>query len=120
MENQNSILGTESQPAVPATSDEKTMALLAHVLTFVAWLIPPLIIYLIKKDESEFVKEHAKESMNFQITLAIASLILIITVVGIFLLWIVGIASLVLRIVATLRASEGKLYRYPLTIRLIK
>ena len=120
MEQQNSLLGTESQPVSPATSDEKTMALLAHVLTFVAWLIPPLVIYLIKKDESTFVREHAKESMNFQITIAIVCILLVITVIGIILLWVVGIASLVLRIVATIKASEGKMYRYPLTIRLIK
>lgn len=117
---QNSLLGTEEAPIVQATSDEKTMAILAHVLTLVAWLIAPLIIYLIKKDDSKFVAEHAKESLNFQITVTLACIVLFITIIGIFLLWIVGIIALVLVIVATVKASEGKMYRYPLTIRLIK
>ena len=79
-----------------------------------------MIIYLLKKDESPYIAEHAKESMNFQITMAIAGLILLLTIIGIFLLWILGIIVLILVIVATIKASEGKLYRYPFTIRLIK
>ena len=117
---QNTLLGTDETPLTPPTSDEKTMALLSHVLTFIFPILAPLIIYLIKKDESTFVAYHAKESLNFQITLFIICFILIITIVGLLLLWLVGIFALVLVIVATIRASEGKLYRYPLTLRLIK
>ena len=82
-----------------------------------------MVIYLVKKDESRFVAEHAKESLNFQITLAILfaiSFILIILVIGIFMMWALGIAAFVLVIVATIKASEGKMYRYPFTLRLIK
>lgn len=117
--NQN-FLGTEEQPLVAPTSDERTMAILCHVLCIIVWLFAPLIIYLIKKDESSFITAHAKESLNFQITVFIISMILLISVVGILLLWLVGILSMVLIIVATIKASEGKLYRYPFTIRLIK
>lgn len=117
---QQDLLGTDESPVVPPTSDEKTLALLAHVLTFIFPLLAPLIIYLIKKDESTFVAYHAKESLNFQITLIIVCFILFITVIGILLLWIVGIIWTILVIVATIRASEGKLYKYPLSIRLIK
>lgn len=116
----NSILGTDEAPLTPPTSDEKTMALLSHVLTFVFPILAPLIIYLVKKDESSFIAYHAKESLNFQITLFIVCFVLVITIVGILLVWIVGIVALVLVIVATIRASEGKLYRYPFSIRLIK
>jgi uncharacterized Tic20 family protein len=115
-----SFMGDESRPAYVPTSDERTMAILAHVLTLFFWIIPPLIIYLVKKDESSFVAEHAKESMNFQITMAIIGLILFVTIVGILLLWLVGIVVLVLVIVATIKASESKLYKYPFTLRLIK
>ena len=80
----------------------------------------PLIIYLVKKDDSQFVAYHAKESLNFQITLFVIVIILVITIIGILLLWVVGLLSLVLVIVATIRASEGKLYRYPISIRLVK
>lgn len=117
---QQDLLGTDETPVVPPTSDEKTLALLAHVLTFIFPLLAPLIIYLIKKDDSTFVASHARESLNFQITLIIVCFVLFITIVGIFLLWIVGIIWTILVIVATVRASEGKLYKYPLSIRLIK
>ena len=117
---QNSLLGTEEQPLIPPTSDEKTMGILSHILTLVGGFIAPLIIYLVKKDESKFVAEHAKESLNFQITLFIVCIALAITIIGLALIWIPLIASLVFVIIATIRASEGKLYKYPLTIRLIK
>ncbi|HEX5155390.1 MAG TPA: DUF4870 domain-containing protein [Parafilimonas sp.] len=116
----NSYLGTDETPVIPPTSDEKTLALLAHVLTFVCPILAPLIIYLVKKDESSFVAYHAKESLNFQITLLIICFVLFITIIGILLLWLVGIAALVLVIVATIRAADGRLYRYPFTLRLIK
>ena len=117
---ENSFLGTEETPLIPPTSDEKTMALLSHVLTFVASFLAPLVIYLVKKDESAFVAAHAKESLNFQITIFIVIVLLCITIVGILLVWFVGIVSLVLVIIATIRASEGKLYKYPVNIRFIK
>lgn len=119
MEERN-YLGTDTDPVVVPTSDEKTMAILSHVLTLVAGFIAPLVIYLIKKDESAFIREHAKESLNFQISVFIIIVALFITVIGILLVWIVGIAALVFVVLATMKASEGKLYRYPFTIRLIK
>ena len=76
--------------------------------------------YLIKKDESKFVGDHAKESLNFQITVAIICIALAITIIGILLIWIVGILSVVLVIVAAVKANEGKAYKYPFCIRLIK
>jgi uncharacterized protein len=116
----NTYLGSEMLPDVVPTSDEKTLAILSHILTLVAPIVAPLIIFLIKKDESKFVSYHAKESLNFQITMMIIILGLMITIIGILLIWIVGIAALVLVIIATIRASEGKLYKYPFSLRLIK
>jgi uncharacterized Tic20 family protein len=116
----NSILGSEEQPIAPPTSDERTMAILSHVLCFVVGFWAPLIIYLVKKDESKFVAEHAKESLNFQITCTIICILLFISIVGILLIWILVIVIAVLLIIATMRASESKLYRYPFNIRLIK
>ena len=114
------LLGDESMPAITPTSDEKTMAILSHVLCLVAGFIPPLIIYLVKKDESAYVKEHAKESLNFQITMFIIYCVLIITVIGLLLIWADAIIDLVLVIVATIKASENKMYKYPINFRLIK
>jgi hypothetical protein len=105
------------------TSDEKTMALLSHILTVVFWLIAPLVIYLVKKDESTFVAEHAKESLNFQLTLMllyIISFILIFVIVGFFFLIALYFINLIFIIVATIKAAEGKSYKYPFTIRFIQ
>ena len=117
---EKSYLGTDSDPIIVPSSDEKTMAILSHVLTFVAGFVAPLIIYLIKKDESAFVREHAKESLNFQITIFILIIVLVISIIGLLLVWLVGILALVFVILATVKASEGKLYRYPFSLRLIK
>ncbi|MEP7231773.1 MAG: DUF4870 domain-containing protein [Ginsengibacter sp.] len=117
---EKSYLGTDSAPIIAPNSDEKTMAILSHILTLVAPIIAPLIIYLIKKDESEFVKIHARESLNFQITMFIIVIALVITLIGILLIWLVGIVDLILVIMATIKASEGKLYKYPISFRLIK
>ena len=108
------------QPSVAPTSDERTMAILSHVLTIVFPLVAPLVIYLVKKDESKYIEAHAKESLNFQITVMLVCIGLVVTVIGILLLWIVGIVALVLVIIATINASDGKLYRYPFSWRLIK
>ena len=117
---EKSYLGTDSEPVISPTSDEKTLALLSHVLTLAVGFLAPLIIYLIKKDQSSFVTYHAKESLNFQITIFIIIVALFITVIGILLVWVVGIIALVFVIMATLKASEGKLYKYPFSLRLIK
>lgn len=118
----NSILGTEEQPLSTPTSEERTLAVLSHILTAVPGIgfIAPLIIYLLKNRESAFVGAHSKESLNFQITIYIVVIILFLTVIGIFLLWAVGIISIILVVVATIRASENKLYRYPFNFRFIK
>jgi len=122
MDTQN-LMGEEITPTTLPSSDEKTMAILSHVLAIVTSFIGPLIIYLIKKDESPYVAEHAKESLNFQITMFISyivSCVLMLVLIGFLLIWLLSIANLVLIIVATIKASENKMYRYPFNFRLIK
>ncbi len=117
------LLGDDFTPAVTPTSDERTLAILAHILTIVSSFIAPLVIYLLKKDESPFVSEHAKESLNFQITMFILymiSFVLMLVLIGFLLIWLLSIANLVLVIIATIKANENKMYRYPINFRLIK
>lgn len=106
-----------------STREERTAALLAHLSPLVGLgLIAPLVIYLLKKDESPFVADQAKEALNFHITVTlavIASAILIVIVVGIFLLMAVAIGATVLSIVAAIKANDGERYRYPFTLRLV-
>lgn len=115
-------------PTTEVSKDDKNLAVLCHLLTFCGYVIPfgnivgPLIIFLIKKDQSPFIREHAVEALNFQISLtlyAIISAVLVIIVVGFLLLAAVAIVGVVFTIIAAISASEGKTYRYPLTIRLV-
>jgi uncharacterized Tic20 family protein len=102
------------------TKDERNLSLIVHLVTFVSSFIAPLIIYLVKKDESRFIAAHAKESLNFQITVVIIGVLMFISLIGILFLWALGLAAAVLVIVATIKASDGKPYRYPFSIRFIK
>ena len=123
MDQQNTFLGTEEPATVPISSEDKTMAILSHVLCIVAGFLAPLIIYLVKKDESSYVAAHAKESLNFQLTMLLAyiiSFILMFVIIGILLMVLLSIANLVLVIIATIKASEGKFYKYPFSIKFVK
>ncbi|GAA4872650.1 DUF4870 domain-containing protein [Paenibacillus vulneris] len=105
------------------SSEERNLALLSHVLCIILGVLAPLIIWLIKKDESAYIAEHAKESLNFQISMIIYSFvagILCFAVIGFVLLPLLGIFALIVIIIASVRASKGQMYEYPLTIRLIK
>ncbi|WP_164735394.1 DUF4870 domain-containing protein [Pseudoflavitalea rhizosphaerae] len=120
----NSIFGTADMPPVPPASEEKTMAILSHILAIVPGIgiLAPLVIYLVKRNEGSFVEFHARESLNFQITILLAyiiSAILIIVLVGLLFLWVLPVVNIVLVIVATIRASEGRYYRYPFCIRMV-
>lgn len=115
----------EEYPLITPNNDERLLGLLAHALAIVpgVGILGPLVIYLLRKDDSSFVSVNAKESLNFQITVILAAFvcfILFLVAIGVFLLWILGIADVVLVIVATIKASENKIYRYPFNLRLIK
>jgi uncharacterized protein len=115
----------DEQALYTPNSDERILAILSHILAIVPGIgiLGPLVIYLVKKDESGFVAANAKESLNFQITLILAyiiSAILIIVIIGAFLLWALTIMNVVLVIVATIKASENRIYRYPFNMRLIR
>jgi uncharacterized Tic20 family protein len=119
-------------PAVP-TAEEKNWALAAHVGSFVAaWIalgfLCPLIVMLVKGPSSPFVRRHAVESLNFQISLLIytaAAFLLVLVTFGVGALVIVplaiivGIAAIVVIIMATIKAANGEDYRYPLTMRFV-
>ncbi|WP_240644673.1 DUF4870 domain-containing protein [Paenibacillus paeoniae] len=113
----------------PVSRDDQTFGMLCHLLAFSTFIIPfgsiigPLVIWLIKKDHSPYVNEQGKESLNFQISImiyCIISSILIILFIGVLLLIAIGIAWFILVILASIKANEGSVYRYPVTIRFIK
>jgi uncharacterized Tic20 family protein len=107
-------------------SDEKTMGMLSHILGAVTSFVGPLIIWMIKKDESPFVNDQGKEALNFQITVVIGyvvamilSFVPLVGCVTVILFPALGIASLVFGILGGLDANKGKPYRYPFALRLI-
>jgi uncharacterized Tic20 family protein len=115
-------ISSEAGPVYTPTSDEKTLAILAHALNFVFPLLAPFIIYLVKRDDSRYVAEHARESLNFQISVAILYLCLIplvFIIVGVPLMIALAIFHFVVVIIASIKASDNKIYRYPLNFRII-
>jgi uncharacterized Tic20 family protein len=112
-----------SLPPSAVTQDEKTLGIIMHVLCLVGFpILGPLIVWLIKKDQSSYLDQQGRELLNFQISYllyALASGVLCLVLIGIPLLFAVGIATLVLTIIGVVSASEGKVYRFPLTIRLL-
>ena len=105
------------------TQDERTMGMLCHLLAFAFSPIGTLVLWLWKKDTMPFVDDQGKEALNFQISVYIYSFVawlLCFVVVGFILLPIVTVGSIVLIILAAVAAYDGRAYRYPLTIRLIK
>ena len=112
--------------AAPLTdADQRTWAVVAHLGTLISAILAPLIVWLVFKGRGAFVEDQSKESLNFQISFAIASVILsifgIITVgIGFFLFFPLFIAWLVFIIIAAVQASQGVRYRYPVTYRFIK
>ena len=111
------------------TADEKQWGMFCHLSAIVAMLIGgltflgPLICWLIKKDSSKFVDYHGKEALNFQINILVYSLLcipLMVILIGFFLLPAVLVYSIVMPIIAGLKANEGQLYEYPYIFRLIK
>lgn len=105
------------------TQDQKTMGMLSHLLGLFTGFIGPLIMFLIYKEKKDFVYENAKHALNFQISLIIymiVSGILMIILIGFLLAVAVGIFALVVEIIGSVRAYEGKVYKYPLEIPFIK
>ena len=86
-------------------------------------LIGPLVMWLVKKDESSFVDDQGKEAVNFNITMLIAffvAFLLMFVAIGAVLMPVLFIFWVVMVIIAGLKANDGVAYRYPFTLRLIK
>ena len=105
------------------TQDDKTMGMLAHLLGIFLGFIGPLIIWLIKKDQSPFVDDQGKEALNFQIMVTLGLLVGGATTcifIGIAIVPAVIIFGIIFSIIAALKAKDGIAYRYPVNLRLIK
>lgn len=120
----------------PSAQDSRNWAMGVHLSAlagaFIAGIgswVGPLVIWLMRREQDPFVADHAREGLNFNITmviLVVAAFLLGLFTFGIALLVIVPAAIviavlwLVWTIQATVAASRGETYRYPLSIRLIR
>jgi uncharacterized Tic20 family protein len=112
------------------SSDERLWGMLCHLSALSMYIgvpfgniIGPLVVWLIKKEEYPFVDSQGKESLNFQIIVTIALIICIplaFFCIGLILIPIILIASLILVIIASVKANGGEEYKYPWNIRFIK
>jgi hypothetical protein len=112
------------------SKDAQNWAMICHLAALAGFLIPfgnilgPLIVWLIKRGEMPLVESNGKEAINFQITVSIAMLIcipLMFVLIGIPLMFAVGLGALILTIMAAVKVSNGEFdYKYPLSIRLLK
>ena len=105
------------------TGDDKNKAVIMHVLAIFFSFVPALIFYFALADSSEFLKEEAKNDLNFQLTLLIAYFvagILWIVVIGLFLTIALGICALIFEILALVKAKDGEHYKFPFSLKLIK
>jgi uncharacterized protein len=105
-------------------SDQRMWATLGHISGLLFGFLGPLVIYLVTKDRGRFVRSQSLEALNFQITLAIAVVVGVVLGIatlgiGFLLLPLVGVAALVLMILAAIAANRGEEYRYPFTLRLV-
>ncbi|MEU8378117.1 DUF4870 domain-containing protein [Streptosporangium sp. NPDC048865] len=103
-------------------SDDATMAMLAHLLGLLTSFVGPLVLYLVKKDESPYARDQAAEALNFQLTLLILQFvawILAFFLIGFLLIFLFWIGSIVMAVVAAVAANRGERYRYPVNIRFV-
>lgn len=99
------------------------MAMLLHILVIFTGFVGPLIIWVIKKDDSPFVDRHGKTALNFSITLTIAyfvSALLILVLIGILMILGLLVVGIVFPIIAALAANKGEEYTYPLSFKFLK
>jgi uncharacterized Tic20 family protein len=104
------------------SSDDKNIVVLTHLGGILFSFLPGLIVWLLKKDDSPYIAENAREALNFQITVVIGYFIcwiLIILLIGVALLPLLWIANIIFCIMAAVATSKGESYRYPLALRLI-
>jgi len=110
-------------PPAPRGSD-KIWSILCHVSALLGTgLVLPLIVYFAMRGESDYVTANAREALNFHLSVLLYGLCclpLLLIAIGGPLLALLGLASLVLAIIAAIKASEGGAYHYPLTLQFVK
>lgn len=119
------------QPRPMSQQDEKTWATLTHTISAIAMVasagtlgfIASLVIYLVYKDRGPFVRAHAANAVNVQLTALIGlvvSGVLMIVLVGFVLYPLVVVGAVIIHVIAALKANSGEWYDPPFTIRFVR
>lgn len=105
---------------------ERTYLMLMHLSQFASWLVPlvgvivPILMWTTNKDNNAEVDRHGKNILNFTISYAIYSIALFVIIIGIpFVIVLFAIYAIAV-IIASIKASNGEYWQYPLTIQFIK
>lgn len=104
------------------SNDDKNIATITHLGGILFSALPAFIVWLLKKDDNEYIATQAREALNFQITVLLAQFIagiLVWLLIGFVLIPIIWLLNIVLCIIAAISTSKGETYRYPCTLRLI-
>ncbi len=104
-----------------AKSEDRVLGILTHIIAWFTSFIGPLIILLVSEDE--FTKNNARSALNWQISViiySIVSAVFIFIIIGFFMLFALGIVNLIFCIVAAVKAGDGKIWKYPMSISFLK
>jgi uncharacterized Tic20 family protein len=108
---------------------ERNWAMFCHLAAFAGFFFPfgsiigPLICWLSRRDESTWVNENGKASLNFQLSVllyTVLALPLCIILIGIPIVILLGTLKIICIIIASVRASKGEEFKYPLAIPFIQ
>jgi|ERR1700722_10518639 len=109
--------------------EERNWGMYCHLAAFAGFIVPfgniigPFIVWLIKREDFPTVNRQGKEALNFQISMTLyffVATLLTFIIIGFILIPVIVIADIIFIIMAAIKAQEGGIYRYPLTIHFLK
>ena len=113
----------------PWGMETNQFCMLMHLSQFAGFVVPmgglilPIVMWTTNKDKSDIVNQHGKNILNWIISsfiYIIVSLILMFVLIGFVTIFAIAICSLIFTIVGAVKANNGEVYKYPLSIPFIK
>lgn len=110
-----------------ADAEVRKWAMILHLSQFSGYLVPlagfvvPIVIWQMKKDELPGLDAHGRVVANWMISMVIyvaVSTLLILVLIGIPMLWALGVLAVVFPIVGAIKAGDGKVWNYPMSLRI--
>lgn len=119
------------QPATTPDSSSNLLAILAWLLGLFTSFIAPLVIYVMYNGKAgpgdQLVREAARHSLNWQLTVLIISIIafilmftVVLSFIGFLLAWVLGCVNVVFCVIGVVKAAQGEAWKSWITIPIIK